>query len=105
MRRSTHPGNAVGILGWTINMTQRRDLVTGLRLAWLLGVWLIPTGLGAGGLAFAQAAVADDRPNVIFILADDLGWHDVGCFGSTHGRSNSAAVRFPCTARGTPAAT
>ena len=29
------------------------------------------------------AAVAADRPNVIFILADDLGAHDLGCFGST----------------------
>ncbi len=27
---------------------------------------------------------ADDRPNVIFILCDDLGWRDVGCFGSTY---------------------
>ena len=53
----------------------------------------------------AADASPADRPHVIFILADDLGWHDVGCFGSTHGRSNSAAVRFPCTARGTPAAT
>jgi hypothetical protein len=29
------------------------------------------------------AAVAADKPNVIFILADDLGAHDLGCFGST----------------------
>lgn len=29
------------------------------------------------------AALAADRPNVILILADDLGAHDLGCFGST----------------------
>ena len=35
-------------------------------------------------LLFAPlAAVAADKPNVIFILADDLGAHDLGCFGST----------------------
>ena len=35
-------------------------------------------------LLFAPlAALAADKPNVIFILADDLGAHDLGCFGST----------------------
>ena len=24
------------------------------------------------------------RPNIIFIMADDLGWRDLGCFGSTY---------------------
>lgn len=27
--------------------------------------------------------IAPQRPNVLFILADDLGWTDLGCFGSS----------------------
>ena len=30
------------------------------------------------------AALAADRPNVVLILADDLGARDLGCFGSTY---------------------
>ncbi|MDE0865138.1 MAG: sulfatase [Rubripirellula sp.] len=26
--------------------------------------------------------VAEDRPNIVFILADDAGWSDLGCYGS-----------------------
>ena len=48
-------------------------------------------GLGAIGMAllprFGQAAEAaapgKNHYNLLFILADDLGWRDVGCFGST----------------------
>ena len=34
------------------------------------------------GVLCGQSCAAE-KPNVIFILCDDLGWRDVGCFGST----------------------
>jgi len=44
---------------------------------------------GAAGAAAAamprlvRAAAKESRPNFLFILVDDLGWKDLGCFGST----------------------
>jgi arylsulfatase A-like enzyme len=35
----------------------------------------------------AGAAEPPPRPNVILILADDLGWTDLGCYGSTYHRT------------------
>jgi len=32
---------------------------------------------------FLRAAGTERSPNFVFILVDDLGWRDVGCFGST----------------------
>ncbi len=43
---------------------------------------LASAGLGAVA-ALAPAARAARRPNVVFILADDLGWRDTSLYGST----------------------
>ena len=41
-------------------------------------------GLGAAALAVpgAAKAAAKRKPNFVFLLADDLGWTDLGCYGS-----------------------
>jgi len=43
-------------------------------------LWLVLVVCGLIGSASANAA--DRGPNVVFILADDLGWTDLGCYGS-----------------------
>ena len=38
----------------------------------------------AAGACGQQAKVPDQQPNVVFILADDLGWGDLSCYGQKH---------------------
>ncbi len=42
---------------------------------------LVMWGVMAAALPAAQA-VEKARPNIVFILIDDLGWRDLGCYGS-----------------------
>lgn len=53
-----------------------------MNVAWRILNYLILAGVAlAGGSALSGAAEAR-RPDIVFILTDDLGWVDVRCFGS-----------------------
>ena len=36
------------------------------------------------GLPGSQARAANPKPNILVINVDDMGWSDLGCYGSTY---------------------
>ena len=43
---------------------------------------LIGLSIFLGLLAFTKKQVISNRPNIIIIMADDMGCSDIGCYGS-----------------------
>jgi arylsulfatase A-like enzyme len=54
---------------------------------------------GLSGCRPARAEPAPARLNYVFILIDDLGWANVGCYGSTFYETPNIASRTMFNAR------
>ncbi|RUL87688.1 sulfatase [Tautonia sociabilis] len=54
---------------------------------WLAVILAVAVFGEGAGISKGKTGPLDDRPNVVFILADDLGWTDLHCFGSGYYRT------------------
>jgi len=48
-------------------------------LCLLLHIWVIPT-------VASNLLLAKERPNIILVFIDDMGWGDFSCFGNEHAK-------------------
>lgn len=62
-------------------MKQTASLKWGLSVLFLIGITMLILWNGRQPAHSVTHASADSRPNIIFILTDDMGFSDIGCFG------------------------
>lgn len=69
---------------YDVSLTSKRKLRTSLDVNYISQrrTWILSAFIAA--LSFAPLCAGDSKPNILIILADDMGYGDLGCMGSEY---------------------